>query len=446
MQPKKQYETPDLFRSRLDQILNRNHPLFVLANKIDWSFFEKEFGKTYVEDRGRPGKPIRLMVGLHYLKYSFNESDESVLARFLENPYWQYFCGFEYFQHNLPIDSSSLTRFRKRLGESGSEKLLEELIQTAKREGYLKRRDLDKVNIDTTVQEKAIAFPTDARLYYKMREVLVRAAQERGINLRQSYKWLAKRALSKQGRYSHAKQMKRSRKEVRKLKIYLGRVYRDIKRKEPEPDSKLRHLLQLAERLQEQKRDSKHKLYSIHEPDVECISKGKAHKRYEFGNKVGMVTTSKKSWIIGIKAFHNNPYDGHTLRESIEQAERLTGWKIKEAYVDLGYRGHGYDGDTEIHIVNFRTMKRLTRTVKKWFKRRSAIEPVFGHVKSDNRMSKNYLKGIEGDKINAILSGCGFNMRKLLAVFLWPYFILRKLARLLGILEIQALNFQYSLS
>ncbi len=446
MQPKKQYETPDLFRSRLDQILNRNHPLFVLANKIDWSFFEEEFGKSYVEDRGRPGKPIRLMVGLHYLKYSFNESDESVLERFLENPYWQYFCGFKYFQHNLPIDSSSLTRFRKRFGESGSEKLLEELIQTAKREGHLKRRDLDKVNIDTTVQEKAIAFPTDARLYYKMREVLVRAAQERGINLRQSYKWLAKRALSKQGRYSHAKQMKRSRKEVRKLKSYLGRVYRDIKRKEPEPDSELRRLLQLAERLQEQKRDSKHKLYSIHEPDVECISKGKAHKRYEFGNKVGMVTTSKKNWIVGIKAFHNNPYDGHTLKESIEQAERLTGWKIKEAYVDSGYRGHGYDGDTEIHIVNFRTMKRLTRTVKKWFKRRSAIEPVFGHVKSDNRMSKNYLKGIEGDRINAILSGCGFNMRKLLAVFLWPYFILRKLARLLRNSGLRAPNFQYSLS
>jgi len=386
------------------------------------------------------------MVGLHYLKYSFNESDESVLERFLENPYWQYFCGFKYFQHNLPIDSSSLTRFRKRFGESGSEKLLEELIQTAKREGHLKRRDLDKVNIDTTVQEKAIAFPTDARLYYKMREVLVRAAQERGINLRQSYKWLAKRALSKQGRYSHAKQMKRSRKEVRKLKSYLGRVYRDIKRKEPEPDSELRRLLQLAERLQEQKRDSKHKLYSIHEPDVECISKGKAHKRYEFGNKVGMVTTSKKNWIVGIKAFHNNPYDGHTLKESIEQAERLTGWKIKEAYVDSGYRGHGYDGDTEIHIVNFRTMKRLTRTVKKWFKRRSAIEPVFGHVKSDNRMSKNYLKGIEGDRINAILSGCGFNMRKLLAVFLWPYFILRKLARLLRNSGLRAPNFQYSLS
>ena len=446
MQPKKQHETPDLFRSRLDQILNRNHPLFVLANKIDWSFFEEEFGKSYVEDRGRPGKPIRLMVGLHYLKYSFNESDESVLERFLENPYWQYFCGFKYFQHNLPIDSSSLTRFRKRFGESGSEKLLEELIQTAKREGHLKRRDLDKVNIDTTVQEKAIAFPTDARLYYKMREVLVRAAQERGINLRQSYKWLAKRALSKQGRYSHAKQMKRSRKEVRKLKSYLGRVYRDIKRKEPEPDSELRRLLQLAERLQEQKRDSKHKLYSIHEPDVECISKGKAHKRYEFGNKVGMVTTSKKNWIVGIKAFHNNPYDGHTLKESIEQAERLTGWKIKEAYVDSGYRGHGYDGDTEIHIVNFRTMKRLTRTVKKWFKRRSAIEPVFGHVKSDNRMSKNYLKGIEGDRINAILSGCGFNMRKLLAVFLWPYFILRKLARLLRNSGLRAPNFQYSLS
>ena len=192
MKPKKHFETPDLFRARMDQILKHSHQLFVLANKIDWSVFDEAFGQSYDDKTGRPGCPTRLMVGLHYLKYAFNESDESVLARFLENPYWQYFCGFEYFQHELPIDSSSMTRFRKRLGTGGAEKLFEQVIETAKRGKHLTRSHLNKVNVDTTVQEKAIAFPTDARLYYKMREALVRAAESRDIVLRQNYRRLAK--------------------------------------------------------------------------------------------------------------------------------------------------------------------------------------------------------------------------------------------------------------
>jgi len=422
MLPIKQYEEPDLFRSRLDQILNHNHSLFILANQIDWSVFEKRFGTTYVEDKGRPGCSIRLMVGLHYLKYTFDQSDESVLEMFLENPYWQYFCGYEYFQHELPIDSSSLTRFRKRMGTDGAEGLFKEILETAKRGKHLRESHLNKVNVDTTVQEKAIAFPTDARLYYKMRVSLVRAAEERGVELRQSYKRSAKKVLAKQGHYSHARQMNRSAKMTKKLKTMLGCVYRDIKRKVNEPDEELLELLRLADRLLKQEKESKNKLYSIHEPDVECISKGKVHKRYEFGNKVGMVTTSKDNWIVGIQAFHGNPYDGHTLSPSLNQVERLTSWRAKEAYVDKGYRGHGYEGDTNVHVVNYRTMKRLTRSARHWIKRRAAIEPIFGHLKSDNRMSKNMLKGTEGDRINAILCGCGFNMRKLLTVFFLPYF------------------------
>ncbi len=420
MQPKKHYESPDLFRNRLDQIVNMNHELILLAQRIDWSYFEKKFGAYYVEKKGRPGKPIRLMVGLHYLKQAFDESDESVLYGFLENPYWQYFCGYEHFQKDLPIDPSSLTRFRKRLGAEGIEHLLKELLSTAKRTGQLKKSHLNKVNVDTTVQEKAVTFPTDARLYFKMRTLLVKAAQERGILLRQSYSKTAKKALSRQSGYARARQFKRARKMTRQLKTYLGRVQRDIERKAAHKDEELQQLLDLSVRLQGQFKESKNKIYSLHAQEVECISKGKAHKRYEFGCKVGLVTSSHDNWVLGIQAFHGNPYDGHTLKDSLMQVKKLTGWDAKDVYVDLGYRGHGITGDTKVHVVNFRTMAKKVRSVKRWFKRRSAIEPVIGHLKQDNGMQRNYLQGEEGDKINALLSGCGFNMRKLLKVFLWP--------------------------
>ena len=238
----------DLFRSQLDQILNRKHPLFLLANQIDWTFFDSEFGQLFVENFGRPGLPTRLIVGLHYLKHAFNESDESVVGRFLENPYWQYFCGFEYFQHDLPLDPSSLVRWRKRLGPERLEKLLVETLETAKRGKLLTVHHVEHVNVDTTVQEKAVAFPTDARLYHKTRRALVRAAKERNIDLRQNYERLGKVAIIKQGRYAHARQLKRARQQTRKLRIFLGRVTRDIRRKCQAPDESLSNLLTLAER------------------------------------------------------------------------------------------------------------------------------------------------------------------------------------------------------
>lgn len=420
MQPKNTREAPDLFRLLLDQFIDMKHELVILADKIDWPTFEKKFGSYYIDKKGRPGAPTRLMVGLLYLKYAFEESDESVVYRFIENPYWQYFCGYEYFQKSLPIDPSSLTRFRKRIGSEGVEHFLQELLLTAKRAGALKESHLNKVNVDTTVQEKAIAFPTDARLYYKMRDLLVKAAESRGIELRQNYRRLAKKALSRQGGYSRARQMRRAAKMTRRLKTYLGCVHRDIVRKAETVDPELMDLLEKSSRLQKQTRDSKNKLYSIHAPEVECISKGKAHKRYEFGCKVSLATSSRDNWILGIQAHHGNPYDGHTLKAALEQVERLTDWSVKETYVDLGYRGHDYTGEAKVHIVNFRSLAKKTRSVKRWLKRRSAIEPVIGHVKSENGMARNRLKGIEGDKINALLSGCGFNFRKLLAVFLLP--------------------------
>jgi IS5 family transposase len=421
MLPKEHKSPLDLFRSRLPQILNKEHPLFRLADQIDWSVFEREFGPTYSEGMGRPAKPIRLLVGLHYLKHAFNESDESVVERWLENPYWQYFCGFEYFQHEFPLDPSLLVKWRQRVGPKRLEVLLKETLDTARREKLLTKNHLARVNMDTTVQEKNIAFPTDARLYHKMRVRLVREAKRRGIKLRQTYKRLGKQALIKQSQYARARQGRRARKMTKKLKTYLGCVVRDIARKSDPTDETLRELLARANRLLEQERDSKGKLYSVHEPDVECISKGKAHKKYEFGCKVGFVTTSKNNWIVGVNAFHGNPYDGHTLRRSLETMHRMTGVTPKHAHCDKGFRGHNYEGSTEIHIAG-RGKKNRTRWERMWSRRRSAVEPTIGHAKADNRMERNFLKGKDGDQMNPILAACGYHIRKLIRAFFLPFF------------------------
>ena len=420
MKPKHVEQSLPLFQSRLDQIINMSHPLSKLARSIDWSVFEEEFKSDYCEDNGRPGKSIRLMVGLHYLKHAFDESDESVVARFLENPYWQYFCGFEYFQHEFPLDPTSLVKWRRRVGAEKLELLLQETISTARRGKHLKKGDCRRVNVDTTVQEKAITYPTAAKLYQKMRLKLVAAAKERGIGLRQSYARLGKHAYIMQNRYRHARHHKRAARMLKDLKNYLGRVYRDIIRKVDAPDAELAELLAMADRLLKQKRNSKNKLYSIHAPEVECISKGKAHKKYEFGCKAGVVSTSQGNWIIGARAFHQNPYDGHTLDASVEQAESVCGASFDHIHVDRGYRGHNYRGAAQVHIAGSKGKK--SRWDRLWRKRRAAVEPVIGHMKHDNRMNRNYLKGREGDQINAILAACGYNMRKLLKAFFLPNF------------------------
>jgi len=431
MRPKKTSGTltsGDLFRARLDQILDHEHPLFRLGRQVDWAAFEREFGQLYVDKVGRPGLPIRLMVGLHYLKHAFDESDESVVARWLENGYWQDFCGFEYFQHRLPLDPSSLVRWRQRVGPEKMETLLAETVVTAQRGGLVRERHLQRVNVDTTVQEKTIAYPTDARLYHKARRALVREAKKAGIELRQSYERLGKRALVMQGRYAHARQMKRARRETKRLRLYLGRVLRDIRRKCAQPEERLAQLLALAERIWRQQRHDTGKLYSLHAPEVECIAKGKAHKKYEFGCKVSVASTSQDNWIVGIQALHGNPYDGHTLKAALEQVERITGWEAGNAYCDRGYRGVPSTlGTTAVHVGTPR--RRATpRAAWRWLKRRAAVEPVIGHLKGDHRMDRNPLKGQEGDRINALLAACGYNLRKLLRAFL--VFVFRLLVSL----------------
>jgi len=420
MKPKKALKTFEIFKIRLVEIINLTHPLVKISETINWKKLEEELAASYAEKMGAPGKEIRLMAGLQYLKYLYNESDEMIVQKFVENPYYQYFCGNEYFEHTLPIDPSSMTRFRGRMGKEKIEELFKEIVKSANKSEQLKEKDFSQLNVDTTVQEKAISFPTDAKLYYRMLQELIDQAREKGIKLRQSYRFVSKKVLTKQAGYAHARQMNRSRKMTKKLRTYLGRISRGIVESPILKDEALLSKLALAEKLLGQSKESKHKLYSIHAPEVECISKGKAHKKYEFGCKVSMVTTSKTNWIVAIQAHHGNPYDGHTLKASIEKAEAMTNWEAKHVVVDLGYRGHDYDGKAEVHIANRLTMKKKTKSLLKWLKRRSAIEPIFGHLKADNRLERNLLKGKDGDHINAVLAACGFNLRKLYAVFFLP--------------------------
>lgn len=414
MKPKKSVTTEqeDLFRLKLDQLLDQGHELYRLSNQIDWSIFESQFSCLY-SDEGRPGVSIRLMVGLHYLKHLFNESDESVVARWVENPYWQYFCGAEYFQHCLPIDPSQMTRFRQRIGEAGCEQMLAQSIVAGLKTKAINASALKTVNVDTTVQEKAIAFPTDSRLYHKARCALVRFAKKQNVALRQSYERVGKEALFRQGRYAHAKQMKRARREQKRLRTMLGRVLRDVERKLPEAlRQQADRLLSTVRRIYEQKRTDKGKVYSVHAPEVECIAKGKARQRYEFGVKVGIVSTSRDNFVVGIQSLPGNPYDGHTLEKCLAQTQRLTGSLPKEAFVDRGYRGHDIGVEVKVWIAGAK--RGVTQTIGKKLKRRNAIEPVIGHLKSDSRMGRNFLKGQQGDALNALLSGAAHNLRKIL--------------------------------
>jgi len=360
------------------------------------------------------------MVGLHYLKHTYNESDESVVApgSGWRIPFrgWQYFCGYTHLQHECPIHPTSMTKWRQRIGPEKLAELLTQTIKVAVEQKHLPKRELQQVNVDTTVQEKNITHPTDSKLLYKAIVKLGAAAKDRGIPLRQSYVRVGKRASVKAGRYAHAKQFKRMRRELRRLRTWTGRLIRDIERKTPAPgsrDEELSALLDLCQRLVDQKPGDSNKLYSLHEPDVRCISKGKAHKRYEFGQKVAVATTNRGDWFVGAMLCEGNPYDGHTLDATLEQVESNTGVSLTDAYVDKGYRGHDYQGQAQVHIAGSGT-KRLTRAQRKRRRRRSAIEPKIGHAKHDNRMNRCYLKGLEGDAMNVILAAAGANLRKLL--------------------------------
>lgn len=410
----------DLFRQELTNHINLHHPLVQLAQKIDWVSCEQRFGGPYKAGIGRPGHPIRLMVGLQLLKHTSNLSDEEVVALWVENPYWQHFCGEQYFRHDLPIDPSLMSGFRKRIGEAGCEFILGLTVAAGLATKTVAKTSLAVVNVDTTVQDKAVAFPTDARLLHKARVALVHQASKLGVTLRQSYERVGKAAFVRSQRYAHARQIHRAKAQNRKLRTYLGRIIRDIERKTQSADTRTERmdkLLEIAKRIHGQPRKRSEgdppNLYSVHAPEVECIAKGKVHKQYEFGVKVGIVSTSNERFVIGAKSLPGNPYDGHTLEACIAQAQRVSGIQPKEAYTDRGYRGHSCNSSTlKVWIAGAK--RGVSAAIQRKLKRRNAVEPVIGHLKSDGRLARNFLKGIAGDAMNALLCGAGHNMRKIL--------------------------------
>jgi IS5 family transposase len=438
MRPRERRETgeQDLFRSRLDQIIDTDHALVKLARTIDWRFLEEKLGAVYNDGAGQPPLPTRLMAGLAILKHTYNLSDEVLCELWIENPYYQYFCGEEFFQHRLPLDRSSMTRWRNRMGEERLQALLQESLAVATKTGAMKPGDLARVIVDTTVQPKNISFPTDAKLLNRAREKLVKLAKQLGVELRQSYARVGKFALIQHQRYAHAKQFKRANRALRTLKTYLGRVIRDIARKidgDPRLETKFAWLLSLARRVREQGRGQRGpKVYSLHAPEVECIGKGKPHKPYEFGVKVSVATTLRHSkggqFVAHAQALPGNPYDGHTLAGVIPAIEQLVGHTIERLHADAGYRGHNAPPDYKFRIYTSKQKRRVTPQIKREMRRRSAVEPVIGHLKEEHRMGRNYLAHRHGDLNNAVLAAVGYNFRRLIK---WLRVLLRLFLALL---------------
>lgn len=422
----------DLFRARLDQIVDMNHALARLGRAIDWRFVEARCGSVYTDTPGHPPLPTRLMAGLAILKSMHDLSDDALCDRWVENPYYQLFCGEEFFRHDLPFDRSSMTRWRQRMGEERLNALLEESLSTAIRTDAATPADFTKAIVDTTVQPKAVAHPTDARLMHRARERLVRLAQKLGIELRQSYARVGKHALIKHQRYAHAKQFNRAGKALRTLRTYLGRVIRDIVRKakdDPDLEAATANELMLARRVhagnrnlnrvRSVARDADLRVFSLHAPEVECIGKGKAHKPYEFGVKVSVATTLNRSrggqFVTHIQALPGKPYDGHTLETVIPAIEARVGATLTRIIADAGYKGHNAPQTHRFKVYTAGQKRGMTDQIKREMRRRSAVEPVIGHLKADHRMGRNHLAHSQGDAANAILAAIGYNFRRILA-------------------------------
>lgn len=404
----------NIFKIPLTQFIDLNHELVLLSKKIDWDKVEEDFSEYYCLDNGRPSIPIRKIVGVILLKRGYNQSDESVVERCMENPYWQYFCGETYFQHKQPFDPTELIKFRQRIGETGAEKILSLTIHLFDKKEIEEKEAL----FDTTVQEKNITFPTDTKLQKKIIEKCRKIADTEGIVLRQSYKRILKQLMIAQRFRQHPKRRKKANAAARKIKTIAGRVIRDIERKMN--DEQLQRyaadLTIFKLKLKEQK-NSKNKIYSLHEPHTKCIAKGKEAKQYEFGNKTSIVKTRKSGIIIGALAFKENIYDGDTLEPQLKQVERLINHQPESGIVDRGYRGKRTVGLTKIispKKLPASTNNYQKQKTRKQFRARAGIEPVIGHIKHDHRMIRNYLSGELGDTLNTLLAAAGFNMKKML--------------------------------
>lgn len=422
----------------LENMLDSKHPLFWLANMVDWSLFEKSFSPLFCADNGRPPKPIRLMVGLLMLKHLRNVSDEQVVVQFTENAYYQYFCGMESFGISSPCASSELVHFRHRIGEQGVELILKESIRINLAIEDKKKEDEDRRNkkdgrgrksdkeqtafIDSTVQEKNVTYPTDSKLLNKIIAYCHKIAKSEGIKVRQSYVREVKALKLTQRFRGKAHSKKKVAKADRRMRTIAGRLVRELLRKLPS-ECTYRELLEICLKSVNGELIDGHKIYSLHEPEVLCISKGKEHKKYEFGNKVSIV----RLWngiIVGALAFRNE-YDGHTIDRSKEQVDRLYRRKIRIMAADRGYRGQQMSGNTKIMIPDVpKDSDTAYQKAKKHelFRKRAGIEPVIGHCKSDHRLGRNFYKGLFGDSINVMLAAAAFNLKRamrLLLTLIW---------------------------
>jgi transposase, IS5 family len=413
----------DLFKNLLSNQLNPKQPLYLLARAIPWKKLEEAFAPLYGKV-GLPSHPIRQMAALLMLKHLYNLSDERVVAMWQENPYYQYFAGEATFQWGQPCAASDLVHFRHRLGEDGISKLF--ALSIALHTDKVKKAK--EVMVDTTVQEKNITFPTDGKLYKKVIKKCNALAKRCGIKLRQSYRFVVQR-LEYAQRYAHlARHAKKAKRALKKLSTLAGRQVRDLRRQliKLGKEEMYAPMLQIMARIVRQQRGDKNKVYSLHAPEVSCIAKGKAHKKYAFGSKVSVASLSGSNVVVGITSFVGNPHDGKTLATSLDQVARWTGQRYGRVLVDKGYRGHGQVGGSAVIIPGKKAHASAyaLRRHKSCCKRRSAIEAIISHLKSDHRMGRNYLKGSIGDRNNALLAGMGFNLmlllRELAGNFLGP--------------------------
>lgn len=416
MKPKKKNKEQLNFFIPFEDTLNNKHPLFILANIVDWEMFESSFLPLYSKE-GRPAKPIRLMVGLLILKHIRNLSDESVVEQWSENCYYQYFCGETNFVPSPPCEASELVHFRNRIGTSGIELILKESIRINGKDG-----DEPNIKVDTTVQEKNITFPTDSKLHKKIIKKCKSISDKESLPVRQSYTRTLKKISYEQRFRNHPKNKGKARKADKKLKTIAGRLVRELERNLP-PSSSYQNDLELFKRVLSQKRTDKNKVYSLHEPRVNCISKGKEHKKYEFGNKVSISVTENTGVIVGALSFNNNPYDGHTLTKVIEQYKNIFKKVPDNITADRGYRGTTQIGETKIHTPKPFNNKKLNsyqqKKLKHRYRRRAGIEPIIGHLKTDNRLSRNFYKGIKGDEMNVLLAAAAFNFKRMMNK--WKY-------------------------
>lgn len=410
----------------LREQLDPRHPLRMLAERIPWNTFEENFAELY-SDLGAPAKPIRLMVSLLLLKQMFNLGDETVVARWVENPYWQFFSGYEEFQWKLPCDPSDLVYFRQRIGESGAQLIL---AVSAQIHGVTAQEKT--VVVDTTVQEKNITHPVDSKLHLRIIEHCRRLAGKANVRLRRSYQRTIKGLRWQLRGGTSAKAMRRARQARRKIKTIAGRLVRELARKLP--SGEYEEQLALYRRVLAQKRNDKDKIYSLHEPQVKCFGKGKAHKKYEFGNKVALVVGASSGIITAAESFAENVYDGRTLPRALEQSEANTGVRPVVALVDRGFKGSRQVGDTQ--IVTPQEVPREESKAQRQRRRRQngqrvSIEPRIGHLKSDFRLGRNYLRGTLGDALNVMLASAASNLRKWMRRVVLLYLELLRLIHLI---------------